>query len=236
MKITGLLFIFLFTILAGTRLSGKSPVQEHASGVFQPDTILENQFLYKGRIWRNLYSMVKGDQFLFSPFFSKGSVTMDGNKFNDIFLRYDIYSDELLAPANSKTLIVLNKEMVDSFELYYNNKKYSFINLQDDSTNGIKGYCNVLYNGKTALYVKYKKHIDLLGVDNRFDLFYQTWKLFILKDGVPCLITGRRDFLKLFSDYKSEIGSFIKKNRLRISKNDPESFVPLVKYVDSIRH
>jgi hypothetical protein len=48
------------------------------------DTIAENQTLYNGKIWRNLYNLVQGDQFLFSKDFLPGSLTIKGKTFNDV--------------------------------------------------------------------------------------------------------------------------------------------------------
>jgi hypothetical protein len=124
--------------------------------------------------------------------------------------------------------------MVDSFSLVSAFKTYRFINLQEDSLPGLKGYVNVLYKGKSALYLKYKKEIQLLAVDDKYDLFYQTYRIYLLKGGVVHQITNKRDLLKVFYEDKARIKEFLKKNRARIAKKEPESFIPVIRYYDSI--
>ncbi len=200
----------------------------------QQDPLKENQILYNGKEWHNIYSNIKGDQFLFSSVYLPGSLTMNGKTFKNVNLSYDIYSDEIITPTNYGVILNLNKEMVDSFSLTFGFKTYRFINTDEDSLDGIKGYVNVLYKNKTSLYVKYKKEIQLLAVDDKYDLFYQTYRIYLLKDGIIHQLTNKKELLKVLYKNKDQIKDFIKKNRLRISRKLPESFIPVIRYYDSI--
>jgi hypothetical protein len=196
--------------------------------------VKENQLLYNGKVWRNLYLQVKGNQFLFSGEYLPGSVAMNGKVFNNLGLSYDIYNDELITTSNTGYNIQLNKEMVDSFSFSFQGRIYKFINTQDDSVPGVKGYVNVLYKGKSSLYLKYKKEIELLAVDDKYDLFFQSHRLYFIQDGKSQLISGKNDLLKILEKDKIAIKAYIKKNRLRVSKKDPDSFIPIVRYYDSL--
>lgn len=198
------------------------------------DTIPEKQLLYVGRWWRNVHYMVKGDQFLFTKDFIPGSVALNGSIFNNIGLRYDIYNDELMTTAPNGAIIQLNKEMVDSFSLGFEGKEYLFGRFPDDSLKGIKGYMNILYQGGCTFMVKYRKEIELLAVDRQYDLFFQVRKIYLFKNGILYNVAGKGDLLKILSDQKIAIRSYIKKNRLMMSKDKPETFVPLIRYYDSL--
>ena len=151
--------------------------------ISQQPSLKEDQILYNGKLWHNLYQKIKGDQFLFSNSYLPGSLTINGKSYNNLGIRYDIYNDEIITLTNHGSNLQLNKEMVDSFSLVYNLKTYRFKNTMEDSLPGIKGYVNVLYKGKSALYVKYKKEIQALAVDNKYDLFFQTYRIYFVKDG-----------------------------------------------------
>jgi hypothetical protein len=198
------------------------------------DPVKELQNLYNGRVWRNLYTNVRGDQFLFSKSYLPGSLTMNGKHYEDVNLTYDIYNDELLIPKNNGAILQLNKEMVDSFSFEVNSRKYYFRNTDPDSLDGIKGFVNVLYKGNSSLYVKYRKSIDLLAVDDKYDLFFQTQKIYLVKKGVVYQIGSKHDLLKALQEDKTQIKAFLKKNGLNISKKLPESFVPVVRFYDSL--
>ncbi|MCX6256232.1 MAG: hypothetical protein NTV31_17420, partial [Bacteroidia bacterium] len=168
MRRFSLLFIFLFTFLIRSGLYGigSSDSVSVRIDIIEQDSLKERQILYNGRVWRNLYYRVRGDQFLFSKDFLQGSLTINGNSYKNILINYDIYNDEILTPKKNGSIIQLNKEMVDSFTLVFVGKTYRFVNAQEDSLPVIKGFVKVLYKGKSALYVKYKKEIEALAVED----------------------------------------------------------------------
>ena len=175
-----------------------------------------------------------GDQFLFSNDYLPGSLTINCKSYNNLGIRYDIYNGEIITITNHGSNLQLNKEMVDSFSLVYNLKTYRFINTTEDSLPGIKGYISVLYKGKSALYVKYKKEIQSLAVGNKYDLFDQTYRIYFVKGATINQISSKNELLKVLYEDKTQIKDFIKKNKLKISKKEPESFIPVIRYYDSL--
>ncbi len=230
-----LLYLYFIVFLAGNGFIG-SPAfgRSFALKIDLQYPQKENQILYNGKIWRNLFTNVKGNQFLFSKDYLPGSVTINGKSYKNLNINYDIYNDEITTPKNNGAILQLNKEMIDSFSLVFEFKTYLFKNTQADGLAGLKGFVNVLYEGKSALYVKYKKEIDLLAVDDKYDLFFQTYRIYFLKKGIAYKITGKGDLFRVMAEDKTQIKNFIKKNKLRVSKNEPESFVPVIRYYDSI--
>jgi hypothetical protein len=200
------------------------------------DTVKDNLNLYNGRIWINSYYKIKGDPFFLSPEFLSGSVTFNGKLYPDLNFKYDIYNDEIILRINPVTIITLNKEMVDSVAINYLNKTYKVVNMGDDSTGMVKGLVNVYYDGSTTLFVKFKKMIDPLAVEKRYDIFYQSHRIYIKKDDMIFLVSGKRDLLKILEDKVVEVKNFIKMNRLVVIRKDPESFVPVLRYYDSLKN
>jgi hypothetical protein len=230
-----LLYLFLYAISAGSGLSGQSGIDEpQSSQIIRQDRIKENQILFNGKVWRNLYSMIKGDQFLFSTEYLPGSLTINGITFNNLSLNYDIYNDEVLIRKSPGSVVQLNKEMIDSFTLIFDFKIYRFKNTLEDSLPGLNGFVKVLYSGKSALYIKYRKEIESLAVDDKYDLFFRTYKLYLLERGTVNQVSGKSDFLKVLEGNKTQIKDYMKKNKLKVSKKEPESFVPVIRYYDSI--
>jgi len=199
------------------------------------DTFPDRQVLYNGRLWRDLYVSIKEDQFLFSEELLRGSVTINGRKFNNLKLRYDIYNDEIILLTDHGIFIQLNKEMVEDFSLVFQGKVHNFIKITGDSINLPSGYIEVLHEGNTALYVRYKKEIDRMAVDNKYDIFFQVHRIYLKKDEIVNVVSSNREFKKLLGDNKQKIRNFIKSNNVRISRQEPESFVPVLEFYDSIR-
>lgn len=230
------LLIFVLNYIIIPYLSGACPnISEPVrSNLIKQDTLQENQILFNGRLWRNFYYMVKEDQFLFSKEFLSGSLTINDKTFTNVKIKYDIYNDEILTPIDPGGIMQLNKEMVDSFSVSFQNKTYQFIKIKEDSLKGLEGYFNVIYKGKTALYVKYSKKIDRSAIEGKYDTFYPLTRIYFLRDGIFHQIGSKKDLFKVLNSRKTQIKDFIKKNKLRVSKNVPESFIPVVRFYDNI--
>jgi len=195
----------------------------------------DKQLLLNGRIWRNQYSKAINDQFFLSNSFLKGSVIFNGRKFSDLDLMYDINNDELILKVDSYPVIILNKEMVDSFNLSFGNRNYHVINAGTDSANVLKGYLNVLYDGPSALYVKYTKTFRPLAVDGRYDIFFPDNSIYLRKGTEIILVTGKKKLLILLDDKKKEIRHYLRNSSLKLKQKDPETFVPILRYYDSLK-
>jgi hypothetical protein len=194
----------------------------------------DKQLLLNGRIWRNQYSKAFGDQFFLTNTFLKGSVTFNGLRFDNLDLMYDIASDELILSTKLYPTILMNKEMVDSFCIDYGNRSYRMINAGTDTAGVLKGYVNVLYEGSSIMYVKYLKKIQPLAVDGRYDLFYQENQIYLKRGTEIVTVNGEKKFLYLLQDKKKEVRDFIRRNRIKISRKDPGTFIPVLKFYDSI--
>jgi hypothetical protein len=196
---------------------------------------LEKQILYNGRVWRNLYQQIDGSQFLFSAEFLPGSVTINGRTFNNKALKFklDIVNDELLILTDKNTTLQLNKEMVDRFTLMYENKLFLFKKLEPDGLNMLSGYANVIYDGNTSLYVKYRKEIRLRNSTGEKDTFVQSHRVYVMKNGILHTVNNKANLIKLLSDRKEQLKDFIRANKIHISRNSPESIAPVLAFYDN---
>jgi hypothetical protein len=232
------LILFILTIPAGTCPNSIIPWQPGriTSVITDQDTLQKMQVLYKGKLWINKYHRIKEDQFLFSNLFLPGSVYVGTRTFKSLRIKYDIYSDELVTPVTGGEILQLNKEMIDSFTLSFENKLFRFTNVRNDTLTGMKGYIAVLYNAKTSLFVKFKKNI-LPAPSPQYDGFFSQINLiWFKKDTIVSLIKRPGDLFKVLHEDKMQIQNFISKNKLKVSNRNPESYVPVIKFYDSLSH
>jgi hypothetical protein len=199
---------------------------------------LEKQILYNGRVWRNLYQQIDGNQFLFSREFLPGSVIINGRTFDNsnLKLKLDIVNDELLILTDRNATLQLNKEMVDLFTLLYENQLFRFKRLEIDSLNMLSGYVNVIYDGETSLYVKYKKEIRLRNSAGERDTFIQSYRVYVMKDGILHTVNNKTSLIKLLSDHKEELKDFIRSDKIRISRKSPGSIAPVLAFYDNLNN
>jgi hypothetical protein len=223
-------------LVAGSCLKG----QEAAKSLYKPflatgnDKLPDYQVLFNGRIWQNLYSGVEGNQFLFSNQFLDGTITMRGRKFEGLKILYDIFRDEILIPYKPVGILQVNKEMVDSFSVFFKNKSYTFGRITRVTDEKSDNYLQILYNGRTRLYAMYMKKIEKLADRGSYDKFYQTTRVYVLRDGIFSSVTGMKDIISLFNEERQTIRNYVKKNKIKFIRDDPESYVPVIRFIDSL--
>ncbi len=229
---------YLFFIIINSLLFNSIPGICHSitkscgNKISAQDTINENQMLYNGRIWRNYFPMIMENQFLFSKELLPASVTMRGKTFSDIRIKYNIFTDEIITPFAPAGMLQLNKQMVDSFYLIFQNKKYHFIRITEGNTAFPVGYYNVVYKGKTTLYARYTKKIEKLADRDEFDKFYQTNRVYIIQEGKVVNIPGKKDLFRALDVHKKEVRQFMRESNIKISIEDPFTLVPFLRFID----
>jgi len=229
------LFLFVFTIYEGVFASLLPEINPFIFNLPQQDTLKKNQDLYNGKVWTNKHRRINGDPYLFVNYFLPGTVSDNVKTYKNLTIRYDIFSDEITIPVNREEILQLNKEMVDSFTLSFENEVFKFIQIRDtlSRVDGFKGYINVLYQQKSALFIKYIKLITPEITDKSDGDFLQTKRIFLVKDGIVSLIGSVNDLYKALNTNKTQVNEFLKKNKLKISRDKPKSFIPLIKYYDN---
>lgn len=193
---------------------------------------MSRQELYNGRIWINRFLMVKGDQFLFSRSFLPGTVTVLGNTF-PVRVRYDILEDEIQLIAGHFGFLQVNKELVDSFTISFNNRDYHFISARNDTV-AEPVYLNVLYKGNLTLYAQYRKKIDRISSAGEGARFYQENRIYLVKSGVYYQVAGKTELISLLDDKAESIKTWMRKNHVRVRAKDPQSFIPVIRHYDSL--
>lgn len=232
-----LIFFFAMPLPASTLIVAGAFALTHPVSTFDaPQDSLGKQILYNGRVWRNLYQHIDGTQFFLSSDFLHGSVTINGITFNspELMLKLDLINDELLLLTDKGSTLQLNKQMVDRFTLNYDNRQLQFRHLEADSLNELSGYVNVIHDGKTALYVKYKKEIRLRDSPGDRDTFILIHRIYLVKDGIAHQVKNSKNLVRLLKERKAEVKDFMRTNRVRCSRNNPASFAPVLEFYDNL--
>ncbi|MDT8402339.1 MAG: hypothetical protein RQ743_11645 [Bacteroidales bacterium] len=196
------------------------------------DTSILNQLYYNGRLWTGKYFSVYGTEFMMEDEWHRADIIINGIHFNDVALKYDIYNDEILANYYNKRIIILNNENIESFILYINGRDYHFKNIINSGR--LRGHYQVIYEGKSKLYKKWKKKRAQFVVEARYDEFQNDHVLIVLKGEEAYEVKRRKIFLKTMNDKKAEIKSYIRRENIRLDFNNPESLVPVLEYYDSL--
>ena len=85
-----------------------------------------------------------------------------------------------------------------------------------------------------SLYEKHTKKIEKLADGGKYDKFYQVDQTYLVKDNIVYPIAGKHDLMNILKAEKELVSSFMRKNKLKISRTNPESYIPALKYLDTI--
>ena len=227
------MFLILFSIID----SGYSSVGDNTILPPQDKTKdnVERQILYNGRVWQNQFSNTDGDQFFLSSEYSTGGVAVDSHNFDSVKIRYDLVNDELLIQRDDGTILLLNREMINSFSLIYYDRMYSFVKFDNAFAGSLNGYCHLLYDGEIKIYVKYTKELIPTTITNGLPRFSQVNKVYIVKEGKIHRTDNRKDLLNLFAkgDEQVMIKKYLRSNQIIISRNDPDSYRRVIEYYET---
>ncbi|MEO5681534.1 MAG: hypothetical protein ABIQ88_02775 [Chitinophagaceae bacterium] len=239
---TGLLFIFIFSIL---------PVKSVLAQSTPDDSLLYNKAVSH---LVNLYHQSAGDQsglfngsqyggypFSFTegnPFFREdkpgfGSVIYDGVLYEKLRMQFDEVKDVLFTQDSARRIQLLN-ERIDRFTLFNNN----FIRIVKDTENTVlirTGFYNLLYEGNTSLLKKEEKHIREDVSSGELRRFIDVSEYYYLKkNNLYYAVKSKRNLLDIFNDRKKDIKQFIAKNKLSYRKDKQNMLTQTTAYYDQL--
>ena len=186
-------------------------------------------FLLQGINYLPSEPLTKGSPFYPQDAWIRGTLITPNHYFSFVNLRYDAYDDRLLYldPSLNSPAVVLNPELIDGFVV----QEKKFVYLEDDNTNGLGGFFEEVYHGKTSVFQKIRAKIRKSGEDP-FGQFYLT-KSYYLQSGDKFLaLKNKKDLFDAFPNQKEQIKDYLKANQIRFGKISPEQFVKLFTYLD----
>tara|TARA_R110000823_G_scaffold315370_1_gene447236 strand:+ start:128318 stop:129127 length:810 start_codon:yes stop_codon:yes gene_type:complete len=174
---------------------------------------VENTGLYNGVAYIDI-EKAKGTfkKFLYHNGFQSGSIDYDGQTYYDITLKYDVFNDKVilqLIGENGTTILQPFKELINSFSIKNRTFK-NIVNKTTENGDAFSGfYEEILETSQLAVLKKHRK--KRLKRIRRKKLSYQYKPIksyyFLLYQGNYYSVKNKRDFIKLFPDFKEEINS-----------------------------
>ncbi len=244
------LFIFfhlIFFTFSPLFLSAQNPSEEQhqvseteaftrAVNVYE-DAFHNHTKILTGKYHNDVYKGIKGHSYYNEITWKTGCVVYESQKYDSVEIKYDIYTDLLLIKYIDQQgyirPIQLYSAKVNAFQI----NDHHFINVKGDSSKDhISGFFDLLLDGKIAsVLAKRRKEVNksttLTSLENRFlinDILYIHIEDSFYK------VKNRKSILKILSDRKNELKSFLKLNKGRFKKDQEKELVEVVKYYNSI--
>lgn len=196
-----------------------------------------NTMLYTGISYYDPHSTIKGHQFFGDDYWEQGSIDYNGQHYDSIYMKYDIFKDQLLVENfNSSGFlspIILDQTKVHSFYLM----KHHFIMVEADTTSILRtGYYDLMYAGNDLQFVvrRRKEIVDSNEISSIREEFAIKDRYYIRKGGDFYRFRNKNSLLKVLKDHKKELKAFIKRSALPSTMQPDVLFTEIIKYYDSL--
>lgn len=177
----------------------------------------------------------KGHQYLISPDFITGSVTLKGKCYQDITLNYDIFNQQLLLQYEDEkgalNIIEVSKAWLTSFRRGLMN--FEFLNLEGD-----RRFYQVLGEGPVRILYYWRKALKLdetVGSSN-FIFSRAIRDSYVLMDGQLKPFSTKRSLIRLFDPgHRAVIKSYLRKNKVNVKKASDQSMAGMITFISNIK-
>ena len=175
-----------------------------------------------------------GNQFLFSPDYFVGQVTVKGKSFDGITLNYDIYNQQLLFQYADATgafnIIEISKAWVEGFRL--GDKDFQYLTFGD----GARFY-QVLGDGPLFILYYWRKKLEL---DASHGATYFTFSpslknQYVLSGDRLRPFRNKRSLISQFdAGHKQEIRNYLYRNRIKLKKASDQAMTDLINFIGNL--
>jgi hypothetical protein len=211
----------LLLLSVGTTLAVFSQADSSVSAIINESKIAVDAGdpVFVGPEHMGYLSSIEGTAYYSSPEWQKGTVVFQQVFYTDVYLKYDLVTDELVIRHFDKySRVILFTPRVGSFTL--GNRR--FINLAAGD-NFKKGFYEELSMGKVSLYAKHTKQLDQTATINGIERkFSEKHEYYLLKDERYYRVKSDKALIDLLSDKKTAIKDWLKRSGIKY-KQDPET-------------
>jgi hypothetical protein len=161
-------------------------------------------------------------------------------QYKKLTLQYDTFLDEVIYTDPTQTInysfpqIALNKDIVDGFNLYFDDDSliFKYFRLPECAKSNLKeGFYEVAYLGKSKYVIK---HRSSFYVRQGLSEYNYAPENYISVGDVFYRIKNKSGFLKLFGEKSPEIKRYLHMSRIRIGQADKNQIVSILKFYDSL--
>jgi len=171
-----------------------------------------------------------GHPYFFDSGWKKGSVCLDGVLFENLLLRYDISSDQLVLNTAELTGSYLQLVIKNGLISYFTMEGALFKPFQQPMNLTGNGFCQVVAKGKVNLLLLKSKNLKVTtgGIS---DFVYQlNRESFLEIDGELKKYRGRKSAYRIFPEIKLQLKDFIRDQKLVFRRMDMEGLRKFIEY------
>lgn len=174
----------------------------------------------------------KGDQYLVSAAYFKGSATIRGKRYEGVFLNYDIFNQLLLMryvdEMGTLFVIEVSKAWLEGFRLD---------SMQFEVRGPDRQIFQIIGDGPVKVRYKYHKNLDLEGnIGNLFFKFSRPFRESEVERGETALpFHSNRSFIRIFAPEKrAPIKEYLHSRKINVKKASDREMVRVVGFINTL--
>jgi hypothetical protein len=195
-----------------------------------------DQILYNGK--KYTYSPppgTKGHQYLFSPDYAAGSVTIKEKNYPGLTLNYDIFNQQLLLRYANETgplnIIEISKSWITGFRM--GDMYFEFLVIGQEPH-----FYQVLGEGRARILYQWRKNLEVDGTIGSCGFaFTRTIRdSYVVIDGALKPFNTKRSLINLFDPaQRQEIKSYLRKNKINVKKSSDRVMAEMITFIGNLR-
>jgi hypothetical protein len=216
--------------------STKNEALNNALNIYS-SAIGDNSMIFTGGYYIESNAGIDGHPFYINNFWNTGYIVYQGQRYDSVEIRYDIYRDLVLIKYIDHLGQVWPVQIQRAKIKEFNIMGHRFIRMQEDSLSILKpGFFDLLYDGtKASVLAKRRKEIGKTqNVDNLVRKYYTNDIWYIKYDQNYYVVKGKKSLLEVLSDRRDEVKTYLKKNKARLKRDQERQFIEAVRYYNSI--
>lgn len=187
----------------------------------------EQSHVYNGSVYFNRFALatLKGHTFYGEDDWQDGYVFYDGQLYEDVSLRYDLFLDKVIIEHPAGQEIELITEKVDYFKI--GNQVFDRLVLPSP------GFYARIYSGDIKVYARHYKTIqEKPGTTTMITEFLTKRKLYIVRQGNYYAVHSRASALKVFAERKSDLKKFLNREGIVFAKDKEYALRRMAEYME----
>jgi hypothetical protein len=192
-----------------------------------------------GRTYFPYHYRSKNKPLLFFEKDRTASITMNGRKYENIILQYDTFTDEVIFPeienkhGQGLYQISLNKDIIDSFVLFFKDDTLTFRNITEKEVRGAglpPGFFEIAYDGDSKYVVR---HASAVHQKNGIDEYFYSPSGYVNTGGGFTRIRSNGQFIKMFGTRSAEMKKIVDRYKINVRKANKNQIISALRLFDN---
>ena len=234
-----LLFCSLYVNIAGAQALSNDP-QKNSLNLSYPvrlyyNAIGENAHIYNGYEYMTPDRNTRGTPYFASDAPYPANLLYDESYYQNLPILYDQVRDLVVInrlDQNFKISLISQKLVSFSFH------GHDFIRITRDSSRGVElatGFYDRVYAGKSTVLVRRKKFVqDMVEYTVTILSYKEQYSYYVKFEGKYREVNNKSSVLNLFKSRKSEIKSYLRKNKLKFKSDFEKTLITTSAYYDQL--